>query len=163
MTNSGPAARRKSKLFTRQELTLFVLHLIQINPAHGYEIIKTIEGYSMGAYIPSPGVIYPILTLIVEEGFATATDIEGGKKQFTMTPDGSAFLALKRKEIRVIEEKMKTLVIKNNPPPAPELIYAIENLKITVRAKSYNGEVTPEKYAQIIEYVNEATRKINEL
>jgi len=158
-----PVTRRKSKLFTRQELTLFVLHLLQINPAHGYEIIKTIEGYSMGAYIPSPGVIYPILTFIVEEGFATATDIEGGKKQFTMTPAGSAFLTLKRKEIRIIEEKMKTHVINNRPPPAPELLYAIENLKITIRAKFYNGEITPEKYAKIIEYVNDTTRKINEL
>jgi len=163
MSGTAPAARRKSKLFTRQELTLFVLHLIQINPAHGYEIIKTIEGYSMGAYIPSPGVIYPILSQIVERGFATAAEIEGGKKQFSMTSAGSDFLAARRNEIRDIEEKMKTRVIENNPPPAPEMIYAIENLKITVRTKAYNGDITPEKYDLIIHYINEVTKKIHDL
>lgn len=162
MSATEPATRRKSKLFTRQELTLFVLHLIQINPAHGYEIIKTIEGYSMGAYVPSPGVIYPILSLIVEQGFATVAEIDGGKKQFSMTPAGSTYLAKKRSDIRVIEEKMKTRVIESNPPPPePELIYAIENLKITVRTKSYNEDLTPEKYAKIIEYINETTKKIH--
>ena len=163
MSETEPAVRRKSKLFTRQELALFVLHLIQINPVHGYEIIKTIEGYSMGVYIPSPGVIYPILAHIVDNGFATAAEIEGGKKQFSMTPAGSEYLAARRNEIRAIEEKMKKLVIENNPPPAPEIIYAIENLKITVRTKAYNGEVTPEIYQQMVKYINEVTKKIHDL
>ena len=163
MSATAPASRRKSKLFTRHELTLFVLHLIQINPVHGYEIIKTIEGYSMGVYIPSPGVIYPILSHIVENGFATAAEIEGGKKQFSLTPAGSEYLLARRNDIRAIEEKMKTRVIENNPPPPPEMIYAIENLKITVRTKAYNGDITPEKYDLIIKYINEVTRKIHDL
>ncbi len=163
MKMSEPAARRKSKLFTRQELTLFVLHLIQINPAHGYEIIKTIEGYSMGAYIPSPGVIYPILSLIVEEGYASVAEIDGGKKQFSMTSAGSEYLAARRKEIRVVEEKIKTRVMENNPPPRSDVIYVIENLKITLRTKKYNENPSDEKLAKIINIINEATDKINKL
>jgi len=58
---------------------------------------------------------------------------------------------------------MKKRVIENNPPPAPEIIYAIENLKITVRTKAYNGEVTPEIYQQMVKYINEVTKKIHDL
>lgn len=81
MKMSEPAARRKSNCLMRQELTLFVLHLIQINPAHGYEIIKTIE-VVFNAAASSPGVIYPILSLIVEEGYASVAEIDGGKNSF---------------------------------------------------------------------------------
>jgi len=117
----------------------------------------------MGAYIPSPGVIYPILSLIVEEGYASVAEIDGGKKQFSMTPAGSEYLAARRKEIRVVEEKIKTRVMENNPPPRSDVIYAIENLKITLRTKKYNENPSDEKLAKIINIINEATDKINKL
>ncbi|EGH34744.1 transcriptional regulator PadR-like protein, partial [Pseudomonas syringae pv. japonica str. M301072] len=42
------------------------LALIAEQPAHGYDLIRKIEGLFEGAYCPSPGVIYPTLTFLEE-------------------------------------------------------------------------------------------------
>ncbi len=51
-------------------IRLLVLSLIEAEPRHGYDLIKQIEEMSGGAYAPSPGVIYPTLTLLEEAGYA---------------------------------------------------------------------------------------------
>ena len=61
-------------------------------PRHGYEIIKAIEERLGGGYSPSPGVIYPTLTMLEELGHATVAE-DAGKKQYTITDEGRAFLA----------------------------------------------------------------------
>ena len=52
------------RFFAHGDLRLVILHLIAEKPRHGYEIIKAIEEQVAGAYSPSPGVIYPTLTLL---------------------------------------------------------------------------------------------------
>ena len=57
------------RFFAHGDLRLVILHLIAEKPRHGYEIIKAIEEQVGGAYSPSPGVIYPTLTLLEEIGY----------------------------------------------------------------------------------------------
>jgi DNA-binding PadR family transcriptional regulator len=45
-----------------------LLQLIAEKPRYGYELIKAIEEKFGGMYSPSPGVIYPTLTLLEELG-----------------------------------------------------------------------------------------------
>ena len=59
---------------------------------HGYEMIKALEERSGGLYSPSPGSIYPTLQMLEEGGFVTGKEVEG-KKVYTMTEAGRAFLA----------------------------------------------------------------------
>ena len=42
--------------------------LVADEPRHGYELIKAIEELTEGAYAPSPGTIYPTLSLLEDEG-----------------------------------------------------------------------------------------------
>ncbi|RZJ32272.1 MAG: PadR family transcriptional regulator, partial [Brevundimonas sp.] len=57
------------RLLARGDLRWLILSLIaEDGPAHGYELIKAIETRMGGAYAPSPGVIYPTLTLLEEMG-----------------------------------------------------------------------------------------------
>jgi DNA-binding PadR family transcriptional regulator len=73
------------------DLQLLLLHLLQENPRHGYELIKEMESRTSGYYSPSPGVIYPALTYLEEIGF-TSVEAEGNKKLYRITETGSAFL-----------------------------------------------------------------------
>lgn len=57
------------------------LALIAEKPRHRYEIIKAIEESVDGSYNPSPGVIYPTLTMLEELGHATVAE-SGGKKRY---------------------------------------------------------------------------------
>src|ERR1700742_4303903 len=83
--------RRRERIFEQGDLRLVLLKLIADQPRHGYELIKAVEDSVGGAYSPSPGVVYPTLTLLEELGYATAQE-EGGKKLFSITPEGEAYL-----------------------------------------------------------------------
>src|SRR5438105_7881082 len=61
-------------------------------PRHGYEIIKELEDRFGGAYSPSPGTVYPTLTMLEDLGYAKAAQDEGGRKVYEITLEGSAYL-----------------------------------------------------------------------
>jgi DNA-binding PadR family transcriptional regulator len=86
-----PGARRLSS----QDLQLVILALLAEKPAHGYELIKIIEERSDGFYTPSPGVIYPALTYLEEVGHSSVAQ-DGGRKLYSITPQGEAYLAENR-------------------------------------------------------------------
>jgi DNA-binding PadR family transcriptional regulator len=73
------------------DLQLLLLHLLNENPRHGYELIKELESRTSGYYSPSPGVIYPALTYLEEIGFTTV-EADGNKKLYRISETGSAFL-----------------------------------------------------------------------
>src|SRR5262245_41920153 len=70
-------SRSLGRFFAHGDLRLVILDLIAEKPRHGYEIIKAIEEQVAGAYSPSPGVIYPTLTLLEELGYVTVAEAEG--------------------------------------------------------------------------------------
>jgi len=59
---------------------------------HGYEMIKTLQERSGGRYAASPGSVYPTLQMLEDRGFVTVSPSEG-KKVYSITDDGRAFLA----------------------------------------------------------------------
>src|SRR6202034_3548073 len=67
----------RERFFDNGHLRLVILQLIAEKPSYGYEIIKTLEERLSGAYAPSPGVVYPTLTMLEEEGYATVSSTEG--------------------------------------------------------------------------------------
>ena len=81
--------------FEAVDLQLVILALLAGRPAHGYELIKTIEERSGGFYTPSPGVIYPALTYLSEFGHASVEQ-EGTRKLYSITAFGKAHLAANR-------------------------------------------------------------------
>ena len=80
--------RGRGRMFDNGDLRLVVMQLLSERPRHGYEIIKALEERVGGGYSPSPGVVYPTLTLLEELGHATVTDERAGRKLYTLTPDG---------------------------------------------------------------------------
>src|SRR5271166_5370336 len=100
------AARRRARLFEQGDLRLVVLDLLQSRPRHGYEIIKAIEELAGGEYSPSPGVIYPTLMLLEEIGHAVAIRESGGKKQYGITREGTAFLASQQPALQRIRTRV---------------------------------------------------------
>ena len=82
---------RVGRMLAQGDLKLLALALIEEQPRHGYELIKLIEEKTLGAYSPSPGVVYPTLTFLEEAGYVTA-ESEGAKKRYTITEEGRAHL-----------------------------------------------------------------------
>jgi DNA-binding PadR family transcriptional regulator len=91
----GGGGMRSARVLASGDLQLLILLLLSEKPRHGYEIIKAIEEHSSGVYTPSPGMVYPALTFLEETGYATAT-VEGTKKLFSITADGTDHLTKNR-------------------------------------------------------------------
>ena len=75
-------------------------------PRHGYEIIKALGERVGGGYSPSPGVVYPTLSMIEDMGYATTAQEQGGRKLYTLTADGEAFLAENKAQIDAIFSRL---------------------------------------------------------
>ena len=98
----------RGRFLGQGHIRLLVLSLIEAEPRHGYDLIRQIEEMSGGAYAPSPGVIYPTLTLLEEAGYA-ATASEGNKKLYTITDEGKAHLEENREHARRIVDRLTAL------------------------------------------------------
>lgn len=59
---------------------------------HGYQLMQTIADRTHGAWTPSPGAIYPALSLLEDEGLVEVR-AEGGRKLATLTDAGAAHVA----------------------------------------------------------------------
>lgn len=80
------------RMFGHGDLKLLLLALIEQQPRHGYELIRIIEDMFHGQYSPSPGAIYPTLTMLEELGYAEVTSEQGGRKLYAITAAGRAYL-----------------------------------------------------------------------
>ena len=83
---------RMGRIFEQGDLKYVILRLLEEKPRHGYEIIKELEDRCGGAYSPSPGTVYPTLTMLEDLGYAKVTPDEGGRRVYEITPEGAAYL-----------------------------------------------------------------------
>src|ERR1700756_5735136 len=81
---------RRRRLFESGEFRLVLLKLIEEQPRHGYDLIRELEARSGGAYAPSPGVVYPTTTLLLDMELVAEAAGEAGRKLFAITDAGRA-------------------------------------------------------------------------
>lgn len=98
----GGGRRGGGRMFGHGDLKLLLLALIEQEPRHGYELIRTIEDMFHGQYSPSPGTVYPTLTLLEEMGYVVAQSEEGGRKRYAITDEGRAFLDENRATVEAV-------------------------------------------------------------
>ena len=83
----------RGRFFDSGELRLVMLALIAEKPRHGYDLIKDIEERLAGAYAPSPGVVYPTLTMLEDMGLAVVSPEANGRKLYALTEEGRQMVA----------------------------------------------------------------------
>src|SRR3984885_1158562 len=140
----GGRGRRAERIFDQGDLRCVILKLISQAPSHGYEIIKAIEEKVGGAYSPSPGVIYPTLTLLEELGYVTVENAEGGKRLYRITEAGPAALEEKKAVVDGIFRRMEDLHARFEGP-SPRIARAMQNLGSAIRVRMSAGSLTPEQ------------------
>jgi DNA-binding PadR family transcriptional regulator len=131
----GPRGRhwkgRTGRLFEQGDLKYVILRLLEEKPRHGYEIIKELEGRFGGSYVPSPGTVYPTLTMLEDLGYARAVPEEGGKKVYEITDEGRKYLAEHSTTVDDIFERIAKFVEGFTDTPMMELNQAFQRLART--------------------------------
>lgn len=90
------------------ELQVVILSLLSEQPAHGYEVMRTLEERSGGFYAPSPGMVYPALTYLEEIGHAAVTQ-DANRKLYSITDAGRAHLEANGERVTAILEMLKRI------------------------------------------------------
>ncbi|MBQ0214834.1 PadR family transcriptional regulator [Proteus vulgaris] len=154
--------RQLKRMFDHGDLRVLLLSMIAKKPSHGYEIIREIDEASSGLYVPSPGVIYPTLTLLEEQDLLVATIAEKGRKNYSITPEGSAFLTEHQEIDANIQRKLAYArdLSQNAGGVSEEIESAVGKLKAVLRHKLVLKELSVEKAERIASILNEAVEKI---
>ncbi|WP_156160646.1 PadR family transcriptional regulator [Demequina soli] len=85
----GPGRGRRGGR-PRGDVRAAILLLLAEQPRHGYDLIKAIEERSGGAWVPSPGSIYPTLQALEDEGLV-AIEVVDGRKTASLTGAGRSW------------------------------------------------------------------------
>jgi DNA-binding PadR family transcriptional regulator len=149
-------------MFEAGDIKLVILKLLSEEPSYGYQLIKTMEQRLGGGYTPSAGVIYPTLTLLEEEGLAAASEASG-KKVYSVTAEGTAFLETNKARLSELFARLEETGRGFERGRSPEIMKAFGNLRGAVITRVSRGNVTPEQIAQITAAIDAAAKAIDEL
>jgi DNA-binding PadR family transcriptional regulator len=145
------------RFFGAGDLRYVILQQIAEKPSHGYEIIKSIQERLGGTYAPSPGVVYPMLTMLEEMGHATVVS-EGARKLYTITEEGSKSLAENKAMVDAIFAKMDHARSEHGSDRSPQIERAVENFRMALRMKK--GPLTTEQIHAITDIIDAAAKQI---
>ncbi len=91
----GPRGPRGRGRAPRGDVRAAILLLLDTEPMHGYQLMQAIGDRTGGRWTPSPGAIYPAISLLEDEGLVTARP-DAGRKVIELTEAGRAYLAENR-------------------------------------------------------------------
>lgn len=152
--------RGEGRVLDQGDLRFVLLWLIAERPRSGYELIKAMEELSGGAYSPSPGAVYPTLTLLREIGHIDIVAEDGAKKSFGATPDGIEALAANTATVDLIRERLAMVKARHGGERPPQVVRAVENLKLALSLRLSRGDLTAEGIDAIATAIDEAARAV---
>lgn len=155
------APRGRRRMFDGGELRLVLLKLIEDAPRHGYDLIREIEERTGGAYAPSPGVVYPTLTMLADmEQIDEQTG--GTRKVFAITEAGKAHLAENAKAVEALMARLAELGSMRERTRGGPVRRAMMNLR-TVLHHRLAEEGDAETLHAVAAIIDEAAQKIERL
>jgi DNA-binding PadR family transcriptional regulator len=159
--HGGHGGRGGGRVFGPGDLRLVLLAMIREKPRHGYELIKELEQKFGGGYAPSPGSIYPTLTLLEELEHVRAVTSEGTKRLFEITVEGESYLRENQAALNsaMARMEMAARAVSGETPPL-ELHHAMHTLNASLlfHRSGWDAKET-KRVRKIIEGAAEAIAK----
>ena len=153
----------RRRVFDAGELRLVLLKLIADQPRHGYDLIREIEALSGGSYAPSPGVVYPTLTLLQDMGLIDEAPAEGARKLFAITEAGTAHLAEQSEAVAAAMAKLAAMSERSERTDGMQVRRAMGNLREALQIRLSREDVTMETLHAVTALIDEAAQKIERL
>jgi len=150
-------------MFDSGELRLVLLRLITEEPRHGYDLIRAIEELTGGEYAPSPGVVYPTLTLLQDMGLIEEAAGEGSRKPFQATDAGHKYLEEREAEADAIFERLADLAPEKDHNAGPVLGRAVKNVMAALSHRISRDGVDEDLLHEIAAILDEAAQRIERI
>jgi DNA-binding PadR family transcriptional regulator len=156
----GHRGRDRKRMFEGGELRLVLLKLIADEPRHGYQLIKVIEDLTEGDYAPSPGIVYPTLTMLEDMGLIREQKSKDSKKVFEATDEGRAHLEENDDEVDELFERLEGHGRRRRRGQRPEIGRAIGNLMTALRNRVATEGWNEQLLEEVIDILDEAAQRI---
>jgi DNA-binding PadR family transcriptional regulator len=107
-------------------------------------------------------VVYPTLTMLEELGYATLTE-QGGKKLYALTEAGAAFLRENQRTVDTVVARMAEADAARGDGPAPQIVRAVENLRLALRLRLARGGLTDEQARAVAATLDAAATAVEQV
>lgn len=155
---------RRGKMFTGDELRLMLLALLVEKPEHGYQLKRLFAERSNDAYTPSPGVLYPLLSLLEdEEMIEHAEGGTGSKRQWVPTEAGRAEVETNKETIEALFARLAKLGEASSRTDSAPVRRAVHNMKAALMERLGRESAESQLGFEIAKIIDEATQKIERL
>jgi DNA-binding PadR family transcriptional regulator len=151
--------RGRRRMFEGGELRLVLLKLIADEPRHGYDLIRAIEEITGGEYAPSPGVVYPTLTLLQDMGLIEEAPGNGPRKPFQATAEGRAYLDERSDEAEALIGRLAELKPRHSEA-GPAIGRAVRNLMTALGQRVGREGLDDELLHEIAAILDDAAQRI---
>jgi len=155
---AGRGGRRR-QWFESGDLKYVILKLLRDKPMHGYEVMKALEEQTHGCYRPSPGSVYPTLQWLEDEGLVRSEEREG-KKVYSITEQGRAFLEEHRSTVDDIFDRIAEMIDRFLGEPMPEVNRAVGRVVSAAYRSAWRLGPDDEKKRRIVEILDRAAGEI---
>lgn len=156
----GPGLRRRA--LDHGDLRLLILKLVSDEARHGYDLIREIEARTEGAYVPSPGVIYPALEALLDQGLVEVQP-DGQKRSFSLTDEGRAELEAEAEALERIEARLAELQDSDRPEDPSDVREAMLRLRHAVIQSARASHADAERRKAIADILADAQERISKL
>ena len=153
----------RRRMFDGGELRLVLLKLIADEPRHGYDLIRHIEELTGGSYAPSPGVIYPTLTMLDDMGLFEAQQSDGAKKLFAITDAGRAELETNAEIVEAAIARLTAVGEETQRTDSASVRRAMGNLRQVLMNRLGDRDLDNAALHDIVALIDEAAQKIERL
>ncbi|WP_321490611.1 PadR family transcriptional regulator [uncultured Hyphomonas sp.] len=158
----GQGGRGRRRPLDHGDLRLLILKLISEAPRHGYDIIREIEARTGGAYVPSPGVIYPALEALLDLGWVEA-EADGSRRSFKLSGEGRAELEAEAETLERIEQRLADLLDSDRPEDPFDVRGAMWRLRHAVREAVQAHPDDIDRRKAVADILTEAQERISKL
>ncbi len=153
----------RRRMFDGGELRLVLLKLIADEPRHGYDLIRHIEELTGGSYAPSPGVIYPTLTMLDDMSLIEAQQSDGAKKLFAITDAGRAELEANSEIVEAALARLTAVGEETQRTDSASVRRAMGNLRAVLMNRLGDRDLGNAALHDIVALIDEAAQKIERL
>ncbi len=152
---------RRGKRFAGEALRLMVLGLLNEQPQHGYQLIRSFAEKSGEGYTPSPGVLYPILSLLEDQELVEAVlGEQKTRRVFDLTETGRDEVTAREAEIEALFARLSAMADQANSAHAAPIKRAMMNLRTAAVQRMTREGADSETAFSIAAILDEAAQKI---
>ncbi|OWV34407.1 hypothetical protein B5C34_13695 [Pacificimonas flava] len=154
--------RGRSRLLRQGELQHLLLALIADGPKHGYALIEEIGQMTGGSYEPSPGVVYPTLTMLADMGLVEERP-EEGRKLYALTEKGREHLEERSTETEELLQRVRAAGASSGSSDYAPIARSLVNLAAALKLRGWEKRLDADTSKRIADILDEAARRIQEV